>query len=99
MELPNLQAAYKKYKAQGFEIIGISGDETKADLQRVVKGSKIPWRQVFDGAEGPINRKYGIMAIPTMFLIGRDGKIAAVNPQGPELEPAIRKALAQKVKQ
>lgn len=96
MEMPALQAAYKKYKAQGFDVIGISSDESKGDLQGVIKARSIGWRQVFDGAEGPINAKYKVVAIPTSFLIGRDGKIAAINLRGPELEPAIKKALAQK---
>ncbi len=96
MEMPNVEAAYKKYKAQGFEIVGISSDESKNDLQKVVKGRNLGWRMIFDGAEGPINAKYKVVAIPTSFLIGRDGKIAAINLRGPELEPAIKKALAQK---
>ena len=97
MEMPNLVAAYNKYKAQGFDIIGISSDQTTDDLQKVVKARGLAWRMVFDGAEGPVNEKYKVVAIPTSFLIGRDGKIAAINLRGPELEPAIKKALAQKV--
>ena len=96
MELPALQAVHKKYKGQGFDVIGISSDESKGDLQSVIKARSISWRQVFDGAEGPINARYKVVAIPTSFLIGRDGKIAAINLRGPELEPAIKKALAQK---
>jgi thiol-disulfide isomerase/thioredoxin len=96
MDMPAVQAVYKKYKSQGFDIIGISSDETKADLQSVVKARGLGWRQVFDGTEGPVNAAYKVVAIPTSFLIGRDGKIAAINLRGHELEPAIKKALAQK---
>jgi thiol-disulfide isomerase/thioredoxin len=96
MEMPRLQAIYKNYKNQGFDIIGISADRTKADLQNVVNERGLGWRQVFDGPEGPIIKAYKIVPFPTSFLIGRDGKIAAINPHGPELEPAIKKALAQK---
>ena len=38
-------------------------------------------------------KSYGVSSIPKTFLIGRDGKIAAVNPRGPALEPALKKLL------
>jgi peroxiredoxin len=34
-------------------------------------------------------RTYGVRGIPKTFLIDRDGNIAAVNPRGPALEPAL----------
>ncbi len=36
---------------------------------------------------------YGVRGIPKTFLIDRDGKIAAVNPRGPALEPALEALL------
>jgi hypothetical protein len=32
---------------------------------------------------------------PFTLLIGRDGRIAAVNPRGEKLEPAVQAALAK----
>jgi hypothetical protein len=42
-----------------------------------------------------VPREYGVQAIPFGLLIGRDGKIAAVDVRGPALETAIRQALAK----
>ena len=93
--LPDLQAAYNKYHAQGLEVVGISLDEDKDALTSFVKARKMAWPQVFDGkgwgAEVP--GIYGVKAIPFMLIIGKDGKIAAVNPRE-DLEGAVRKALA-----
>ena len=41
----------------------------------------------------PIAKEYGISSIPKTFLIDRNGKIAAINPRGPALEPAVQKLL------
>jgi thiol-disulfide isomerase/thioredoxin/outer membrane lipoprotein-sorting protein len=97
-EMPTVLSNYKKYHGQGFEIIGISLDEDKAALTNFVKEYKMPWRQVFDGKawQTPNAVRYDVKAIPFTLLIGRDGKIAAVNPRGEELEPAIKAALAKR---
>ena len=41
----------------------------------------------------PVAKSYGVSSIPKTFLIGRDGKIAAINPRGAALEPALKKLL------
>lgn len=94
-EMPNLQAAYNKYRAQGFEIVGVSLDRDRAALQSFVESRKIAWPQIFDD-KGAISKTYGVQAIPFALLIGRDGKIAAVNLRGDDLETAVKSALAKK---
>ena len=96
-ELPNVQANYKTYKPKGFDIIGISLDEDEGELRDFVKAKKMEWPEIFDGkgwAAGDA-KAYGVQAIPFTLLIGKDGNIAAVNPRGNALEPAIKAALAK----
>jgi peroxiredoxin len=98
-ELPNVRAAYNKYKRQGFDVVGIALDrpEDKQKLIRFAKQNQMPWRQIFEGeTQGAISRAYGVSAIPFTVLIGRDGKIAAIGARGAGLEPAVRAALADK---
>lgn len=94
-EMPNVIAAYGKYKDKGFEIIGISLDEDKDALDKVLADEKITWPQYYDGKgwENKIAREFGISSIPATFLLGKDGKIIASNLRGPDLEAAIEKAL------
>ena len=95
-ELPAIQSYYNKYRAQGFEVVGISLDDDEATLRAWVKARNLAWPQLFGGGR-PENRdaqNYGVYTIPFTLLIGKDGVIAAVNPQAEALEPAIQAALA-----
>ena len=97
-ELPETRVVYNKYHAQGFDVVGISLDEKRGDLTAFLKKENLTWPQVFDGKgwDSPLAKQYGVKAIPATFLIGRDGKIAAVDVRGMGLEPAVQQALAQK---
>ncbi len=93
-ELPKVSAAYAKFHERGFEIVGISLDEDGAALKRVIKSKKIPWPQFFDGRgwENEIARRFGISALPTMWLVNKEGMLVEENP-GNELEEKIGKLL------
>jgi peroxiredoxin len=92
--LPEIKSAYEKYHAQGFEVIGISADESRNKLASFVKAQQMEWPQVFDGPSvRRVGDAYGVKGIPFLLLIGRDGKIAAVNPHG-QVEEMVKAALA-----
>ena len=97
-EMPNVIAAYKKYHAQGFDVVGISLDQDKGALLSFLKQNKMPWRQVYDGKywDSVVPRRYGVRAIPFGLLLNRDGTIAAVEVRGEALPAAIKMALAKK---
>ncbi len=99
-EIPNVVSAFEKFKGQGFEVVSISLDEEdgRAKLDAFIRKNKMNWRHVFDGKGwgAEVAKLYGIRAIPFMMLVGRDGKIAAVNVRGELLEPAIKAALDAK---
>ena len=93
-ELPKLAAAYAKFHERGFEIVGISLDEDEAALKRVLKSKKIAWPQCFDGRgwESEIAHRFGITALPTLWLVNKEGMLVEVNPEG-ELAEKIERLL------
>ncbi len=99
-EMPNVIAAYNKYHAKGFEIIGVSLDDEasngKASLLAFTQKNQMPWQQYYDGKhwQTALSVKYGINSIPASYLLDGDGNIIAVSPRGAALAPAIEKALA-----
>jgi thiol-disulfide isomerase/thioredoxin len=82
-ELPRLTAAYAKFHARGFEIVGVSLDEDEAALKRVLKTKKIAWPQFFDGRgwDNEIAHRFGVTALPTTWLVNKEGMLVEVNPE------------------
>ena len=94
-ELPQLKAAYDKLNAKGFEIIGISLDQERAELEKMIAEKKMPWPQYFEG--GDKNRfadEYQIAAIPTMWLVDKKGNLRDLNARE-DLATKVEKLLAE----
>jgi thiol-disulfide isomerase/thioredoxin len=94
-ELPNVKAAYTKYHEKGFEIIGISLDQSKEKLEAFLKENDMTWPQYFDGKgwKCELAGKFGITSIPATFLVGKDGKVAAANLRGEKLAQKVGELL------
>lgn len=90
-EMPNLVAAYKKYKAKGFEIVGVSLDSDKAAWEKGIKDLEITWPQLSDlkGWKNEGAALYGINLIPQTYLIDREGTIIAKNLSTEELNKKL----------
>jgi cytochrome c biogenesis protein CcmG, thiol:disulfide interchange protein DsbE len=64
----------KQYENEGFAVFAISVDVHQDEVERFVENQALPFTVLRD-PEGSIPRKIGIAAMPTMLLLGRDGKI------------------------
>jgi thiol-disulfide isomerase/thioredoxin len=97
-ELPNVLAVYRKYHAQGFEIIGVSLDENRNSLANFTQAQGMVWPQYFDGQgwENKVAVKYGVHSIPMTYLLDRRGIIIGESLRGEKLGDAVAKALAGK---
>ena len=86
---------YSKYKDKGFEILGVSLDENKKDWIKAISRDKIKWLQINDagGWDAKTAIDWNIFQIPTSFLVGRDGKIIAMDLEKAELEKALASLL------
>jgi thiol-disulfide isomerase/thioredoxin len=97
-ELPNVIAAYQKYHAKGFDIIGVSLDKDKTEMLSFTKDQNMTWPQFFDGQfwTNKLAVKYGIQAIPATYLLDGQGKIIGTDLRGDALAQAVAGALANK---
>lgn len=86
VELPHIKAAYEAYHDKGFEVIGISLDQSEQALTQFVEREGLPWPQHYTDGGNEFAEKYGISAIPATFLIGADGKVVAVDLRGEDLQ-------------
>ncbi len=92
-ELPNVIETYKKWHASGFEVIGISLDESREELDKFLKAQEMPWRQFFDGKgwENELAKLYEVKSIPATYLLDREGNIYRANVRGDALKAAVAK--------
>lgn len=94
-EVPHVVEAYNKYHEQGFEVIGISFDTSRRALENVTRAKNMPWPQYFDGKgwRNDFGVKFGIHAIPTMWLIDQQGRLVTKNARA-NLAGQVEKLLA-----
>lgn len=95
-EMPNVVAAYNRYKDKGLEIIGISFDSKKLQWSAAVEKLGMTWPQISDlkGWESSAAAVYGIRSIPSNILIDPQGKIVAMDLR----ENRLQEVLAEKLK-
>jgi thiol-disulfide isomerase/thioredoxin len=98
-EMPNLHAAWAKFKGRPFEILSLSFDRKVEHIApfRAQAATPMPWKHAFieGGFQNPLAEAYGVKGIPKPLLIGPDGKIVASGGQlrGENLEKTLTKYL------
>jgi thiol-disulfide isomerase/thioredoxin len=97
-DLPDLIKAYDKYHPRGFEIVGVNVDNDRADLDAFVKANKLAWPQIFEagGMDSRLAIDFGIISLPTMFLVDGEGKVVSRNLRIAELEKQLENLLPAK---
>lgn len=95
-EMPNVVAAYNRYKDKGLEIIGVSFDSKKLQWSAAVEKLGMTWPQMSDlkGWESSAAAVYGIRSIPSNILIDPQGKIVAMDLR----ENRLQEVLAEELK-
>jgi peroxiredoxin len=75
-EIPRLVALQDKYRAAGFQAIGISMEDKESALRDFYRQYKMNYPVVI-GNQKIAQEFGGILGLPTTFLVGRDGRIRA----------------------
>lgn len=98
-EFPNMKKLYEVYHPHGFEIVGISLDDSKTDVEQFVAARELPWTIVcnaegddYRGFSDENARYYGINAIPQMIFVGKDGIVIDTEARGERLEELLAEA-------
>lgn len=94
---PHVVEIYNKYKDKGFDVFSVSLDKQdgKEKWIQAIKQDGLVWDnhvsdlQYWNSAPAAV---YGVRGIPKTFLIGRDGKIVAIDPRN-TLEQELLKVL------
>lgn len=71
--LPDLQALHAKHASKGFAVIGVTVDERMAMVEKATSRAKVTYPIV--QATPAVWSAYKVNALPSLVLVGRDGKI------------------------
>lgn len=110
-DIPKLKTLYDKYKASGFEIVGmdsetIGDEEGEADAEfakqtaerakQIVATRGVTWTQATAATAVPTAKKlFDVKSLPTKILIDRDGKVVARIGEKDDLNAIVEKLLSE----
>jgi thiol-disulfide isomerase/thioredoxin len=99
-EFPTFTALHAEGGDKKFVLLSISIDANFKDAQKFVAANKMTWHQGHapKAWNSEAARKYGVNSIPSIWLIGTDGKIAARGLRGEEIKNALRLYAENKLK-
>jgi peroxiredoxin len=94
-ENPNVVAAFKKYSAKNFTVLGVSLDAEKENWLQAIKDDQLTWTHVSDLKqwESKVVPLYQITGIPFNVLVNPEGKIIAADLRGEELDKKLAEVL------
>lgn len=78
--LPQINTLYQKYRDQGFEVVAITIDDPIEDAQDFMDDLEVPLSyHVVADQTADIMDAYGVVGMPTSFLIDRQGVVRKVH--------------------
>jgi len=90
--IPHEREMVERLKDKPFQLISISADEDKADLEKFLEKEKMPWMHYHVGTEGLV-QDWNIRFFPTIFVIDQKGVIRGKNIREKELESKVEALL------
>ena len=95
-ENPNVVKLYNDFSDKGFEIIGVSFDESRERWIKAIHDDGLTWPHVSDlkGWQSAAGKLYAINSIPATVLLDREGNIVAKNLRGDALREKLEELYA-----
>jgi thiol-disulfide isomerase/thioredoxin len=89
-----IKAMQAKY-GQGFVPVGVNVDNSPKEAVEFVRQEKISWPQLYEqgGMDSALATNLGIVTLPTMMLVGKDGRVINRSITAGELDAELKKLL------
>ena len=97
-ETPYLKETFDAFgQDERFAMIGLSLDQSKDAPRRYSEKNAVHWTQGFlgDWSGTKLPDSYGVSGIPSIWLIGPDGKVIAKDLRGKGIKQAVARALGK----
>jgi peroxiredoxin len=94
-ENPNVVKVYNEFNKKGFDILGVSLDQTKDAWVKAIDDDKLTWTHVSDLQywNSAAAKLYAVRSIPASFLLDETGTIIARNLRGDDLYNKVKEIL------
>jgi peroxiredoxin len=94
-EFPHLRRVRETFAGDQLTMLSISLDEDCDEARKMIEKEKLAWNHVCEGKwnGSRIAELYNVMGIPSIFLIGPDGKIAAKDLRHHDLDKGVARLL------
>ena len=76
-------------------VVGITLDGDKAALQRFLQSKPLTWPQLYEqgGLDGRLAEELGVLTLPTMLLLDKEGVVVERNLMVTDLEASLNSLL------
>ncbi|MHB0956186.1 MAG: redoxin domain-containing protein [Pirellulaceae bacterium] len=84
-----------KYGPENVALLGINVDTARPELDNYLKENSLSWPQLFEpgGLDSPLANALGILTLPTMLLVDKEGKVVNRNLRASEVDTQLRSLL------
>jgi hypothetical protein len=95
--LATIKSLQAKYAGQGFVPVGVNLDGDAKDALSYVRQEKLSWPQLYEqgGLDSPLAINLGVLTLPTMILVGKDGRVINRSISAGELDTELKKLLTK----
>jgi len=92
-DFAKLRTLLNTYASKGVELVCVNLDNAPGDAQAYLSRNPTPGIHLHQpgGLDSPLATQYGVMVLPNLFLVGRDGKVVSRTVQVATLEDEVRK--------
>jgi TolA-binding protein len=94
-DLDAIKALQAKYGKDGFYPVGVNLDAEAKEASAMVRSKTIAWPQLYEtgGLDSRLATELGVLTLPMMILVGKDGKVISRNIHAGELDSELKKLL------
>jgi thiol-disulfide isomerase/thioredoxin len=91
VDIAQIRELQGRYGPKKLGVVGVALDGDKAKLAKFLQEKPLPWAVLYEpgGLDGRLAEEFGVLALPTMFLVAADGTVADRNVSITELEKKL----------
>ena len=95
VDIARIRELHEKYR-QDIVVVGIALDGDKASLQRFLLSKPLNWPQLYEpgGLDGRLAEELGVLTLPTMLLLDKEGVVVERNLMVTDLEKSLKSVIA-----